>query len=312
MVSSLLKICAALVLLVVLPGAVHGQTSTLQRYVPAQGSIAAGGTDTWSFPAVAGEVISISVQPVSTLDPVITLQNSSGERIIGNDDAAYPEMTASILQAITIPRTDTYTVAVEGYGNSSGAYAILLTNGFAELAESDDFNTLGRWIPFGEETELTVANGQLELQVGGALAHGGAVDESINLADFAARIEVLSVTNGAGWTVGITARQQGENYYLYEVNSEGRWRFSLFQDGIRRVLGDWREHPAIRPGATAFSLMLMAKGSGFDFFYDNAFVGSISDDTLSGAGAIGLAAGTTSNGASLTTAIFDSLRVTQP
>ncbi len=310
--TSFLKFCAALALSLFISGAVHGQTSTLQPYIPAQGSISVGSTDLWSFSAVAGQVISISVQPGGTLDPVISLQNSSGERIISNDDAAYPAMTAAILQAITIPRTDTYTISVEGYGNSSGSYAILLTNGFAEMVESDDFNSLGRWSAIGEETGLTVANGQLQLQVGGQLAHGGAVDESIHLSNFAARIEVLSVTNGAGWSVGIIARQQGASYYLYEVNSEGRWRFSLFQDGARTVLGDWREHPAIRPGASTFSLMLMAKDSGFDFFYDNAFVGSISDSTLRGAGAIGLAAGTISNGASLTTAIFDSLRVTQP
>ncbi|MBE2182709.1 MAG: hypothetical protein IAE89_04720 [Anaerolineae bacterium] len=307
-----LKICAALTLSVFTLSVVQGQSSTLQPYVPAQGSIAGGGTDQWSFPAVAGEVISIAVQPGGTLDPIITLMNSSGERIIGNDDAAYPEITASVLQAITIPRTDTYTVTVAGYGSSSGAYAILLTNGFAEVIKSDDFNTRGRWAAIGEETTLTVENGQLELQVGGTLARGGAVEESSNLADFAARIEVVSVTNGAGWLVGIIARRQGENYYLYEVNSQGRWRFSLIQDGTRTVLSDWREHPAIRSGEAQFSLMLMAKGGGFDFFYNNAFVGSVSDLTLNGPGAIGLAAGTISNSASLTTAVFDTLRVTQP
>ncbi len=57
---------------------------------------------------------------------------------------------------------------------------------------------------------------------------------------------------------------------------------------------------------------MLAKGVGFDFFYNSGYIGSVSDDTLAAAGQIGLMVGTTASSTGTTSATFDNLIVTTP
>ena len=46
------------------------------------------------------------------------------------------------------------------------------------------------------------------------------------------------------------------------------------------VIHDWTPHPNIVPGATSFTIGVLAKDVGFDFFYNSGYIGSASDSTL--------------------------------
>jgi hypothetical protein len=76
------------------------------------------------------------------------------------------------------------------------------------------------------------------------------------------------------------------------------------------VLRDWINHPNIVPGQTTFSLSMLANGAGFEFFYNDGFIGTVSDTTLAEAGELGFMVGTTTSQDSTTTAVFSDLVLT--
>jgi hypothetical protein len=110
----------------------------------------------------------------------------------------------------------------------------------------------------------------------------------------------------------MAVRRQGDSYYLLSINSQGLWRFSLAQNGTETVIHDWTPHPNIVPGANNFTIAVLAKDVGFDFFYNTGYIGSASDSTLTAAGQIGLMAGPYSPSPSQSSATFDNLLVTTP
>jgi hypothetical protein len=285
--------------------------NTLIPFQPQAGNISSGSSESWTFFGVAGQVISLLVTSDGELDPVLTLSEGSGRVLLTDDDYAYPDSRDALLQAVTLPRTDTYTAAVTGFNDTQGGYTIALSNGFAELAYQDDFSEAGNWRVIGDNTAISIADGTLNAAIRGVRAHDAIASGTIQLANVAARVEVLNVANSSGWTVGLIARQQGDDYYLYEINNEGRWRFSIATDGVAEVIRDWTSHPAIVAGNPTFSLMLMAHEVGFDLFYNDAFVGSLSDDRLT-TGDVGVALGTVSSLESSTNVQFDNFTVTTP
>jgi hypothetical protein len=285
----------------------------LSLYTPVNGSIDAGETQAWQFAAQSGEVLSLLVEAGSgDFDPVLTISDRAGNTLTSNDDYAYPETRDSLLEAITIPRTESYTLTVSGFNGTAGDYRLTVFSGFAQIAERDGFGSDSDWQPLDESLAASLSDGQLTLTAVGASQRGLAVGALQPLANVAARVLIQSVNNPTGWTVGITARRNGSDYYLFEVNDEGLWRFSLVQDGEATVLRDWINHPNIVPGKTTFSLSLLANGAGFEFFYDDGFIGTVSDTTLTQAGEVGLMVGTTTAQETETTAVFSDLVLTTP
>jgi hypothetical protein len=172
-----------------------------------------------------------------------------------DDDYAYPDSRDALLQAITLPRTDTYTATVAGFNGTSGDYTIQLSNGFADLAYQDDFDEPGGWAALSENTQVRISGGTLNTAISSSRAHDAVSSGAVNLADAATRIDILDVNNPSGWIVGLIARQQGNDNYLYEVNSEGRWRFSLVENGEAEIIHN-AAPPSDRPsprGARAAS-----------------------------------------------------------
>ncbi|MCA0453353.1 MAG: hypothetical protein LCI00_05205 [Chloroflexi bacterium] len=287
---------------------------------PVSGQITASNTELWIFNAVEGEVLSFSARNVSgNLDPQITITNSRGDVIIENDDYDYPESQNALLEAITIPRTDTYTVTVSGVGGSSGEYALTMLNGFSQTAWDDNFNGDLVWQDVNEaptDSAFTVAadSGQLVLAIIGAETRGVAVNPNQDeFVDFYATVKVNVSSGPDGWTVGMTLRQQDpEHYYLLNVRSRGEWRFIRHENGTDITIRDWTVHPALANSTGSFSLGAMVSEAGFDFFYNNVLFGRLSDTALLDAGNIGLSIQTGSSLSSQITAAFDDLLVSVP
>lgn len=334
-------LCSAVLLITPLGlPAVQAQDS-LALNSSAVGSVEAGASQTWTFSAQSGQIVSLLVESASgDFDPQLTITDRVGNELIANDDYAYPETRDSLLEAITIPRTDTYRATVTGFNGTSGNFTITLFSGYAQFAERQGFSEEYTWEATGDaaadagaepvagtDAEATPEAGdegagesftvsteaqQVTLAVTGANQHGIALGGLPPLTDMAARVLVQQVHNPTGWTVGMTARQNGDTYYLVEVNNNGVWRFSRVEDGTATVLRDWINHPNIVAGQTTFSMTLLANGAGFEFYYNDGFVGSVSDTTITGEGEVGLYVSTRTGQETTTTATFSDLVLTTP
>jgi len=298
---------------VLIPFARLNAQAILTPYVEMTGSVSDGGTQTFTFTAQSGAVVSLIARAVSPdFDPILTLSDQAGRELFSNDDYAYPDSRDALLEAVTLPRTETYTVTVSSFDAAAGDYALTLLPGYGEAVMIDEFNDDG-WRGTNGALANRTNNNILSLTESGARATGVAFNSDTSApSNFMVQVDVIDVSNSSGWTVGIAARQTEDSYYLYEINVQGLWRFSHYQDGTPEVLRNWTPHPSIVPGETTFTLGMMANGVGFDFFYDTSYVGSANDDRLTESGGVGLSVGTISSLTSETNAQFDNLIITAP
>ncbi len=286
---------------------------TLPLATPTSGSVPPNGVQTWTFSAQSGSVLSFAAAAASPdFDPMLTLSDSSGRDLISNDDYNYPNSLDPLLEAVTMPRTDSYTLTVSGVNSTAGDYVLTMMSGYSVLGYNDDFSS-SSWQALTPALSSDQSGDQLSLSIDGIRASGVAFDESATpVTDFYAQADVVSVSNSSGWVVGMALRRQGDRYYLLSINHQGYWRFTLVNGSDEQVIRDWTPHPNVVPGQTNFTIGALAKGVGFDFFYNSGYIGSASDDALTDAGQIGLMAGTTAASTGTTSATFDNLMVTTP
>lgn len=287
----------------------------LVLFTPVSGRIEAGGQQSYRFQAVEGSLLSFVVQAASgDLDPQISITNSAGAAIISNDDYHYPESGDSLIEAITIPRTDTYTATVSGFGGTSGEYNLSMLAGYGQVSASQNFNGSLSWQAAAEPLQVEAVDGQLALALDGPEQIGAAVDRGLNVPPvYFARTAVTVTTTQANWMVGLTARQTGASaFYLLTINERGQWRFSVRTSGQDRMIRDWTPHPAILAGSKTFTLAMLVNGSNFDFFYNDSLIGRLTDTTISEGGRLGLAVITDSSRTAQMSARFDNLTITTP
>ncbi|MFN8376828.1 MAG: hypothetical protein U0694_28645 [Anaerolineae bacterium] len=289
---------------------------TLLFATPVNGTVSAGSPQSWNFNARDGEVLSFLVQGAAeSLDPVLTITTAEGTVLIANDDYDYPASRDSLLEAITIPRTATYTATVSAFGSTSGDYTLTMLPGYAQVADSQNFNGESTW-QTGDDSalETAAADGLLDLSLVGIGVQGVARDASgSDFLDSYAQVSVSGVSGAAGWRVGMTMRQQDrDNYYAVFVNSDGLWRLSLHSAQGESVLRDWTAHPAIVAGQTAFTLGVLANGSNLEFFYNGQYVGQLMDTAINRAGQTGFIVGTGESLNADVRARFDDLLITTP
>jgi hypothetical protein len=302
---------ALLMLMPFSAGLVQSQDALLTPNQTVTGSVPRNGSSTWRFQAYTGSVMSFLVEGIDGFDPILTLSDANGRELTGSDDFDYPNSLDALLEAVTLARTNIYAITISGYGGSGGDYRLTMMPGYAR---SLPVSAEDRWQ--SESQALTVETGadgvRMALQnitATTALAYNTALSP---LADFYFQARVESVTGGDGWIVAAALRRAGSTYYLLEFNHLGRWRFSAVDHGTPRVIRDWTPHPNIVAGTTQFTFGVMARGAGFDVFYNGGFVGGVSDTSISQAGAVGLGVGTVSSLISSARVHFDELLITIP
>lgn len=307
-------------LLLALPGLAQAQTpATLTPLIPVEGTLEAEAAQSWQFNAGEGQMISLLVEGLSdSLDPVLTIENSTGQELIRNDDAAYPTSKDAILEGITIPRRDVYTVTLRGFAGTAGAYRLTLLPGYGDLAIVDAFGVTGDWQPLAGALQLMLGSGQMQLDVEGVNEIGLAVNPGYRpTGDFYVQAQVTEITGRNGWQVGLVFNvQDATNYYLLMLNHQGFWRIVHNTAEGTRLIRDWSTHPAIRPGETAFMLGLLVRDAVFDVFYNDQYVGQAVDaeaDTAAAqAGQIGMMVGAANAIGSTTSARIAEFVVTKP
>lgn len=293
------------------------QATAITPLRPYEGTITVPGeTQSWSFSGQEGGVVSVLVTSTGELDPVLELRNSSGQVLITNDDFAYPGRRDSLLQAITLPRIDTYTASVYGFGDSIGDYTLTLFPGYAEAALQEDFEPFTGWQADGTgSAALEAVEGQAVLTLEGT-RELGRVEHSDGdmLEDFFAQTSI-NVQRGRGWRAGLSLRGTDDGYYALALAESGSWRLDYInEDGAARQVRDWTTHPAIVAGTSRFTLGVLVNGATFDVFYNGAWVGQAVEtqtDTPD-VGQVGLYGGTSDAVGSGMVAAYDDLTITAP
>jgi hypothetical protein len=272
-----------------------------------------GASEAWTFSAPEGIVLSFRVEKTSgDIDPRFTIAGQNGAPLIGNDDYNYPKSRDALLEAITIPRTDTYTLTVSALGKTSGSYKVTMLTGYSALKFQDDFTNKATWKSSGDALSVNLENKQAVLTVEGTAKSGVALRAGADVpADYYAQVDV-DVSGQSSWMAGMTARRSGDRSYVLLLNDRGQWRFTLRAPDGEQTLRDWTPHPAIKAGETQFNLGMLVNGPSFDFFYDGQFFGRVVDNTLAAAGQLGLAVQTPNAFNARVTARFSNLFLTAP
>ncbi len=316
MVKRAIVLIAALGLLGLYLHLAQSQTPQLPPYQPVEGEVrTAGDAQTWQFTALEGALVSIRATSPDAFDPVLTLSNSSGTVLMTNDDYNYPESLDALLEGITLPRTDTYTVTVTGANETVGTYALTLTYGYSETVLARPFDVHVDWKRSNSAVSVTQTDGVTAVTAKGANTSGYVVDaraEAYNT--FHARAEIIEVSGRSGWVTGLVLRSNATRRYIVQVNQRGQWRLVRQESSNERIVRDWTAHPAIRAGETRFTLGILANQQAFDVFYNDAFVGQAVDRQAnsSESGVLGLYVGAPDALDATVTAQFGALYVTVP
>ena len=281
-------------------------------------TLGAGESAVWRLPARDGAMFSFIVESVSgDLDPILTIEDTSENVLIQNDDYISTSHNAAI-EGFTVPRNGTYVVRVSGYGNTSGDYRLTTLPGYAAIALHEEFNEPQPWnlitTTEGDEAQFNTENSLLQLEVEGIQQTARLSRSTLDVpAQFFAQLVIDSVTGRNGWQVGLTYRQQDNTtYYAYLIDHRGYWRAIAVEDGEQRILSDWSPHPAIVAGATRFNLSIFVKNDVHEFLYDGQVIGMIRDDAIEGRGQLGFIVNTVNALGSRTSMLLDDLIVTVP
>jgi hypothetical protein len=173
----------------------------------------------------------------------------------------------------------------------------------------DDFTAAGGWA-LGEDglQRTALVDGALEF----ALNEADQFRYIYNL-DRSARNFYAAVTGSMAACqsrdrLGLLFRvRDGRNYYLFEVDCDGRYRVSKVIEGALTPLKDWTAAAALGPGSGAANeLAVRAEGARLTLAANGERLVEVEDDTFA-EGALGLYVG--SDPSSGLTARFDDLRV---
>ena len=272
----------------------RAQERTLDLDSLVEGTLAAGQSHRYQLVAPELTLLSIHVKSLEgSLDPVLQVFNSDGTEIIANDDYAYPDQLDAVIQAIVIPRSDTYTLSVSGFGETSGAYSIQVLPGFDALRLRDDALSPDNWeVLYGVADLARVAEGQLQVNMEGLDLSATLVAKRFpSETDYYFEVEFARISSSApDGQIGLVFRyQRPESHTRLMLSQRGFWRVDRIDEGEIVAVRDWSTHPAIAAGQSDLRLGILASGQHFDVVYNGQVVGSFADPFTQASGGVGIA-----------------------
>jgi hypothetical protein len=120
----------------------------------------------------------------------------------------------------------------------------------------------------------------------------GNPDPVQDLADFAVEVDTRQVEGPLDNNLGLLVRyQDGDNFYWFEISSDGYYSVDLKQAEGWTSLLDWQPADAIRQGLDVTNhLKVVCQGDQFLFYVNDTHLVSLTDTSLT-SGSIGLAVG---------------------
>jgi len=215
----------------------------------------------------------------------------------------------TVLPATTPPEPSPTLEPTSTEGPTPTATPVAITLG--ELIFEDTFSAPGGWA-VGDTPDSSVAVN------GGALTYTQKAPGSFSFrvvgrqgGDFSAEISAALADNcGSGDKFGLIFRlQDAGNYYSFQIDCDGRYRFVRYGGGTASPVIDWTATQAIERGARAANkLSVTAKGSDFIFAVNDTQVATAAD-TAYASGRFGLWVG--ANVSKNFTVVFDDFKAYQ-
>ncbi|MBX3084532.1 MAG: hypothetical protein KF716_23035 [Anaerolineae bacterium] len=300
-----------------MPKAQSETTLTLLQTVTGE-ITAAAPTQTWTFEASSGQIVSAWLQPISgDLQPVIELLDPAGTVLASSRPASYRSVA---IDAYPITSAGTYSLRVSPRADSatSGGYKLALLPGYSFLLVNDPMlpdSALRSWREPASTSRLNEGRLRMGAEADNLIAWTTA-DKLGTYADVYVQVDARVEEFNAYWEYGILLRTQrtdndaNANYYAFSVNSSNQWRVFLQTGSQRRAISDWADSPV--PIASSGTLAVLAQGSKFTLFFNGQAVGSVEDASLPQAGLVGLMVGTSTRPNHRVIVGFDNFIVTVP
>jgi uncharacterized RDD family membrane protein YckC len=89
---------------------------------------------------------------------------------------------------------------------------------------------------------------------------------------------------------GLQFRKNGDTHYALWISADGYWQFTSYT-GDWNELTDWARSPAINKGNSRNKLRVVARGSHFEFYVNDQFLGSAEDQAFPSSGNLGFGVG---------------------
>ena len=278
-----------------------------------EGTLSAGQSRQYQLALPELTLLSIHLKSLEgSLDPVLQVFNSDGTEVIADDDYAYPDHLDAVIQAIVIPRSDTYTLRVSGFADSSGAYSIEVLPGFDTLRLRDDMLSPDNWeVLYGVADLARVAEGQLQVNMEGLDLSATVLGKRFPTEqDYYFEVDFARISSTApDGQIGLVFRyQRPELHTRLLLNQRGFWRVERIDEGEIVVVRDWSTHPAISAGQTDLRLGILASGQHFDVVFNGQVIGAFDDPYTQTSGGVGIAMRTSDVfGSRLSFAVADAL-----
>ena len=272
----------------------QAQATAIEIGTVIESSLAPNDVQSYELLALETLILSIRVDALDEeLDPQLQLVDSSGNVIISNDDYNYPENRDAIIQAFVIPRTDTYTIEVSAFGDTSGAYRLSVLPGYDVLTLDDTNNSESNWqVTDPNLMQVSLEDNTLTAEIEGIAQTSNLINTHYPEAtDLYFEAQFSDIMASDGWQVGLIFRYiNPTSFYRLILNNQGFWQLERIDGENTITVKSWSTHPGIVPGENAFTLGILTSGQSFDIIYNRQLVGTAYDSSLTQAGAVGVTA----------------------
>lgn len=291
----------------------HAQERVLQLGRQVEASLDPGQFHQYQLTVPELTILSIRVSSLDdSLDPILRVYNGAGTELIANDDHDYPFGQDAVIQAIVIPRSDTYTISVSGFADTSGSYRIQVLPGFDRLGTRDEALSPDGWeVLYGVADLERVAEGELFVNFEGLALSATLLGKRFPPEpDFYFEVQFERITSSApDGQIGLVFRYLRPDLHSRLVlNQRGFWRLERIEEGEIVVVRDWSTHPAILAGESEVRLGILASGKHIDVVYNGQVVAAFNDPDVQSSGGVGIAMRTADVlGGRLTFAVTDAL-----
>ncbi len=271
---------------------VHAQSEAIEIGDIVESTLSGGEVQTYVLTALETSIISVHAEALDTsLDPMIRILDSSGNVIITNDDYDYPNSRDAIIQALVVPRTDTYSIEISAFNDTSGDYRLSVMPGYDTLAIKDIATSQSNWESSNTNPmSVTEADNKLRIEIEGISQTNNLIanDFPVN-DDYYFDVTFTDISASTNWQIGLVFHYvSAEQFYRLVVNDQGFWQLERVNSDDVTVVQSWSTHPGIVPGANRFTLGVLVSGGKFDITYDYQLIATVYDDNLSQSGKVGV------------------------
>lgn len=291
----------------------HAQEQTLQLFQTVNGHLSVA-VQSWMVSAQQGQVLAARMDVTAgDITPQLEWVDTAGHTLLGQSSTQGKSVT---VEGFNVPADGTYTLRASAVNHASGDYTLTLLPGYGTLLLNDSMDGANRW-QFWKGDALTsqLESGKLRLQYTAEDRFTWTLAEQLGaIQDVYIQTEVhierQSVYSEYGLLLRGTLQNGGLAFYVFMVNSDGKYRFALSAPDKLTVLQDWTALNS--PAASDATIGVMAQNDHFTLLYNGRVINVLSDGTLSKAGSIGLVIGTGHAPASTASLLFDNFVVTVP